>query len=75
MIQERHRIDVDCRRTDRSHPMFSSRLDAAITDNKKRTPISPTVEDFGAQSPSNEHVERLASILLSYNFYEKDLGW
>lgn len=75
VVDERHRIDVDCRRTDRSHPMFSSRSNAIITDTKKRTPISPTVEDFGAQSPSNEHVERLGGVLLTYNFYEKDLGY
>lgn len=68
---------MDCRRTDRSHPMFSSRANSVTTNttnHTKRTSISPNVEDFGAQSPSNEHVERLASILLTYNFYEKDLG-
>lgn len=32
------------------------------------------MSDIGAQSPSNEHIERLAGILLTYNFYEKDLG-
>ncbi|GJJ12139.1 hypothetical protein Clacol_006380 [Clathrus columnatus] len=75
IVEERHRIDVDCRRTDRSHPMFSSRSDSKTTNHRKHTSISPNVEDFGAQSPSNEHVERLASILLTYNFFEKDLGY
>jgi hypothetical protein len=32
------------------------------------------MSDIGAQSPSNEHIDRLAGILLTYNFYEKDLG-
>jgi hypothetical protein len=36
--------------------------------------ISPQMVDIGAQSPSNEHTERLAGILLTYNFYEKKLG-
>jgi hypothetical protein len=32
------------------------------------------MSDTGAQSPSNEHIDRLAGVLLTYNFYEKDLG-
>jgi hypothetical protein len=36
--------------------------------------ISPQMNDIGAQSPTNEHTERLAEILLTYNFYEKELG-
>jgi hypothetical protein len=36
--------------------------------------MSPNEDDIGAQSPSNEHIERLAAILLTYNFYDKDLG-
>lgn len=32
------------------------------------------MNDIGAQSPSNEHVDRMAGILLTYNFYEKELG-
>jgi hypothetical protein len=35
--------------------------------------MSPSQADIGAQSPSNEHIERLAAILLTYNFYEKEL--
>lgn len=36
--------------------------------------ISPGLSDIGAQAPTNEHIERLASILLTYNFYDTDLG-
>jgi len=36
--------------------------------------ISPTMNDIGAQSPTNEHIDRMAGILLTYNFYEKELG-
>ena len=32
------------------------------------------MSDIGAQSPTNEHIDRLAGILLTYNFYEKHLG-
>lgn len=31
-------------------------------------------DDDGAQSRSNEHVDRMAEVLLTYNFYEKELG-
>ena len=45
------------------------------TDKETRlTTISPDLTDIGAQSPSNEHIDRLATILLTYNFYEKELG-
>ena len=36
--------------------------------------ISPQFGDIGAQAPTNEHIERLATVLLTYNFYEKELG-
>jgi hypothetical protein len=64
-VQERHRIDVDCRRTDRTQPLFMVQSDGPEAD--------PEEED-GAQSRSNEHVDRIAQILLTYNFYEKELG-
>ncbi|EMD38374.1 hypothetical protein CERSUDRAFT_113536 [Gelatoporia subvermispora B] len=76
IIEERHRIDVDCRRTDRTQPLFSS----SEADNEKGmhmrySTISPQLSDIGAQAPTNEHIERLASILLTYHFFEKDLGY
>ncbi|TFK76505.1 RabGAP/TBC [Pluteus cervinus] len=74
VIEERHRIDVDCRRTDRTQPLFTN-TETNPTDEKRYTTISPNLSDIGAQSPSNEHVERLASILLTYNFMEKELGY
>lgn len=49
-----------------------------MTEEKERhrrySTISPNAIDIGAQSPSNEHIDRLAGILLTYNFFEKDLG-
>ncbi|KAJ3772349.1 rab-GTPase-TBC domain-containing protein [Lentinula raphanica] len=74
---ERHRIDVDCRRTDRTQSMFST--PSGTGDEKSRSlrysTISPTMVDIGSQSPSNEHIERLAGILLTYNLYEQELGY
>ena len=80
--QERHRIDVDCRRTDRNQPLFAAPAQIPTTDlddeaseqQRNYSIISPNVNDIGAQSPSNEHVDCLAGILLTYNFYEKELG-
>ena len=78
--QERHRIDVDCRRTDRTQPLFAQTTPVnEDTENEKGmhmrySTISPQLGDIGAQAPTNEHIERLASVLLTYNFYEKELG-
>lgn len=84
-MQERHRIDVDCRRTDRSQPLFStpsgspspdkaSEMDDEKARLQRYSTISPNLVDIGSQAPSNEHIDRLAGILLTYNFYERDLG-
>lgn len=77
IMDERHRIDVDCRRTDRTHPLFIA--PTSTTREKERASrfsvMSPNYSDIGAQSPSNEHVENLAGILLTYHCYEKELGY
>lgn len=80
VVEERHRIDVDCRRTDRTQPLFSITYADSSTaaEDERRTrfsTISPQMTDIGAQSPSNEHIDRLAGILLTYNFYDKELGY
>ena len=86
--QERHRIDVDCRRTDRTQPLFltpspgvspspstSNGVNGTGQEHTRRvSTFSPNSDDVGAQAPSNDHIERLAGILLTYNFYEKELG-
>ena len=70
VLEERHRIDVDCRRTDRTQPLFIAPADAAMAASS----FSPSINDIGAQPPSNEHVETVAGILLTYDLFEKDLG-
>ena len=78
--QERHRIDVDCRRTDRTQPLVAQTTPVnEDVENEKSmhmrySTISPQLGDIGAQAPTNDHIERLASILLTYNFYERELG-
>ncbi|KAH7340494.1 rab-GTPase-TBC domain-containing protein [Rhizoctonia solani] len=62
VAEERHRVDVDVRRTDRTHPLFA-------------LPDDPAANENAAQAASNEHVDRLGTILLNYNFYEKELGY
>ncbi|KAI1795823.1 RabGAP/TBC [Ganoderma leucocontextum] len=81
VIEERHRIDVDCRRTDRTQPLFAQAAPVIEdAENEKGmhmrySTISPQLGDIGAQAPTNEHIECLASILLTYNFYERELGY
>ena len=76
VLEERHRIDVDCRRTDRTISLFAQ--PPASPEDKTASAryaiVSPQDGEIGAQSPSNEHTEQLAAILLTYGFYEKELG-
>lgn len=80
VLEERHRIDVDCRRTDRTHPLFCMVYEDTLADretsqaHRRLSTISPHLSDIGAQSPSNEHIDKMACILLTYNFYNKELG-
>lgn len=73
---ERHRIDVDCRRTDRTQPMFVAPSNPPTPDlNRNTFTFSPATDEIGAQALPNEHTEKLCEILLSYGFYEKELGY
>ncbi|KIO32502.1 hypothetical protein M407DRAFT_241400 [Tulasnella calospora MUT 4182] len=65
---ERHRIDVDCRRTDRTHPLFS------LEQTASGSSIAVS-EDVGAHTQANKHVDTLSVILLTYHVYEKELGY
>lgn len=76
VLEERHRIDVDCRRTDRAVSLFAQPPTSLEdkTASARYAIISPQNGEIGAQSPSNEHTEQLAAILLTYGFYERELG-
>jgi TBC1 domain family member 15 len=80
--QERHRIDVDCRRTDRTQSLFIASPPSptipggtpGLSQSAHRSKFSPANDEVGAQSQTNEHVEKLCEILLTYDLYEKNLG-
>ena len=76
VLEERHRIDVDCRRTDRAVSLFAQppTPPGDKTASARYAIVSPQNDEIGAQAPSNEHTEQLAAILLTYGFYEKELG-
>ena len=74
---------MDCRRTDRTQSLFAATVPSSSSlddvENEKSmhmrySTISPQLGDIGAQAPSNEHIERLGTVLLTYGFYEKHLG-
>ncbi|KAM0790942.1 hypothetical protein ACM66B_004247 [Microbotryomycetes sp. NB124-2] len=54
-IEEAHRIEIDCRRTDRTHSMFAAN-DEGIDPKESPHP------------PSNAHVKQTQEILLTYVF-------
>lgn len=82
--EEWHRIDVDCRRTDRNQPLF------AVPDTMKGEEekegggagkdVSPTASVFGeaeegSQTALNPHVAALRTILMTYHIYSPNLGY
>jgi hypothetical protein len=55
--------------------MFVAPSDPPTPDpNSREYTFSPSTDEIGAQAPANEHTEKLCEILLTYGFYEKDLG-
>lgn len=42
--------------------------------NRRAFTFSPSTDEIGSQALPNEHTEKLCEILLSYGFYEKELG-
>ncbi|KWU43943.1 GTPase-activating protein gyp7 [Rhodotorula sp. JG-1b] len=52
-LEEDHRVEIDCRRTDRTHPLFLS-------------DVPP--EEQGAHPPSNAHVMAMHDILMTWVF-------
>jgi TBC1 domain family member 15 len=55
--------------------MFAVPSDLPTPDsNSREYTFSPSTDEIGAQAPANEHTEKLCEILLTYGFYEKDLG-
>lgn len=86
-IEEHHRIQIDCLRTDRTQPMFASHADAPIGSRQDlidmqnahmaESAIDPSLRggDSGGHPPSNYHVQKMVEILLTYNVWETELGY
>lgn len=86
-VEEHHRIQIDCLRTDRTQPMFAAHADQPIGSRQElldmqqahmeASTIDPTLRggDAGGHPPSNYHVQKLIEILLTYNQWETELGY
>lgn len=87
-VEEHHRIRIDCLRTDRTQPMFSSDASAPISGDRNlaelhnaqmaASMIDPTTRggaDSGGHPPGNYHTHKLMEILLTYNVKETELGY
>ncbi|WAQ90764.1 hypothetical protein PtA15_13A163 [Puccinia triticina] len=66
--EEAHRIEIDCRRTDRGQPYFSTVSNPATSDG-------PETEEDSNMPSTNQHVETVGKILMTYNVWEKELGY
>jgi TBC1 domain family member 15 len=86
VLEQRHRIRVDCLRTDRGHPMFRA---APALENKEgdangeKLQQSPAFmsasivqekEAGHSSATSNDHVVRLGEILLTFGIWEDQSG-
>ncbi|GAA5830780.1 hypothetical protein JCM3766R1_003424 [Sporobolomyces carnicolor] len=59
-LEEDHRVEIDCRRTDRTHPMFAT---------PDPVPGAPAPEDDGrAHPPSTPHVRATHDVLMTWVF-------
>jgi hypothetical protein len=87
-IEEHHRIRIDCLRTDRTQPMFSSDASAPISGDRnlnemhQATMAASMIDqntrggaESGGHPPGNYHTHKLMEILLTYNFKETELGY
>lgn len=89
-IEEHHRIRIDCLRTDRAQPMFSSDASAPISGDRNLSALytaqmqASTIDlantrggtyDSGGHPPGNYHTHKLMEILLTYNVHETELGY
>ena len=86
-VEEHHRIQIDCLRTDRNQTMFSSNASAPISGDRNLTELynaqmaASTINtavrgDYaGGQAPGNYHTHKLVEILLTYDYYEEELGY
>ncbi|GAA6005807.1 hypothetical protein JCM11491_004018 [Sporobolomyces phaffii] len=58
-LEEDHRVEIDCRRTDRTHPMFQT---------PEPVPGAPAEDDGRAHPPSTPHVRATHDVLMTWVF-------
>ncbi|KAE8209653.1 hypothetical protein CF327_g6395 [Tilletia walkeri] len=77
LSEQRHRIRVDCLRTDRNHPMFKdAEPEADVSDTKDEDENSEDEEEGGRKKKRRKKVEnpnvlKLSEILLTYGIWEQ----
>ncbi|WRT70882.1 uncharacterized protein IL334_007881 [Kwoniella shivajii] len=87
--EEWHRIDVDCRRTDRNQSIYAVPSDAAKNGNHEKEGGGAATslrrgsiaddgqgdEEEGGVAALNPHIAALRTILMTYHTYSPDLGY
>ncbi|BEI80939.1 hypothetical protein CcaverHIS002_0200990 [Cutaneotrichosporon cavernicola] len=81
--EEWHRIDVDCRRTDRTQPLYAVMPDIVADGNEEKEGGGAGAdiwsrddkEEEGGYAPLNPHVAELREILMTYHVHAPDLGY
>ncbi|WVQ72719.1 hypothetical protein IAR50_002279 [Cryptococcus sp. DSM 104548] len=81
--EEWHRIDVDCRRTDRNQPIYAVPSDLAKANAHEKEGATEVLEygdggdedEEGGMAPLNHHIAALRTILMTYHTYAPELGY
>ncbi|TYJ57288.1 hypothetical protein B9479_002021 [Cryptococcus floricola] len=81
--EEWHRIDVDCRRTDRNQPIYAVPSDLAKANAHEKEGSTQVHEygdgndedEEGGMAPLNHHIAALRTILMTYHTYSPELGY
>ncbi|ORY28020.1 rab-GTPase-TBC domain-containing protein [Naematelia encephala] len=76
--EEWHRIDVDCRRTDRTQSIFAIPTTLGRDGEKEAAADKwdgKTEAEEGGAAPLNPHIAALRTILMTYHTYSPELGY
>ncbi|OWZ64775.1 hypothetical protein AYX15_03581 [Cryptococcus neoformans] len=71
--EEWHRIDVDCRRTDRNQPIYAVPTTATKPQSEKSEWEDD--EEEGGMASLNPHIAALRTILMTYHTFSPELGY
>lgn len=82
--EEWHRIDVDCRRTDRNQPIYAVPTSTAskhqesvnkVSERKSEKSEWEDDEEEGGMANLNPHIAALRTILMTYHTFSPELGY